>query len=83
MVTQVTGSYADLYTWNNLYTAYRKAAKGKRSRRAAAHFEYRLEDNLIQLQDKLATETYRPGPYSSFTIHEPKRRLISAARYAA
>ena len=51
MVTQVTATYADLYTWDNLYAAYRKAAKGKRGRVAAAAFEYRLEDNLIQLQD--------------------------------
>ena len=81
MVTQVAGPYAELHTWDNLYTAYRKAAKGKRSRSAAARFEYRLEDNLIGLQDELATETYHPGPYASFTSHEPKRRLISAAPF--
>lgn len=36
MVVQVTGTYADIYTWGNLYTAYRKAAKGKRGRAPAA-----------------------------------------------
>ena len=80
MVAQVTGVYADTYTWENLYTAYRKAAKGKRSRRPAAAFEFKLEDNLIQLQEELATETYRPGAYVNFTIHEPKRRLSSIDR---
>ena len=48
MVTQVSGSYADIHTWENLYQAYRKAAKGKRSRGPAAAFEFRLEDNLVQ-----------------------------------
>ena len=81
MVAQVTGHYADIYTWENLYTPYRRAAKGKRSRPAAAAFEYRLEDNLFRLQDELATETYQPGAYTSFTIHEPKRRLISLLPY--
>lgn len=81
MVSQVTGAYAELYRWSNLYTAYRRAARGKRSRAPAARFEFRLEDNLIQLQDELANETYRPGPYVNFTIHEPKRRLISAAPF--
>jgi RNA-directed DNA polymerase len=81
MVTQATGTYADLYTWENLYQAYRKAARGKRGRSAAAAFEYRLEDNLVRLQDELADETYRPGAYANFTIHEPKRRLISAAPF--
>lgn len=47
MVTQVTGTYADLHTWDNLYAPYRKAAKGKRSRSAAARLEYRREDNLV------------------------------------
>ena len=81
MVTQVTATLADIHTWDNLYLAYRKAAKGKRSRRAAAAFEYHLEDNLIDLQDDLAAGTYTPGAYASFTIHEPKRRLISAAPF--
>jgi len=81
MVTQVTGTYADLYTWENLYRAYRKAAKGKRGRPTVAAFEFRLEDNLISLQDELADATYRPGRYTHFTIHEPKRRLISAAPF--
>ncbi len=81
MVRQVTGRYADLHAWDNLYLAYRQAARGKRGRATTAAFEYYLEDNLIQLQDELAGETYRPGPYQHFTIHEPKRRLISAAPF--
>jgi len=36
MVTQVTGGFADIYTWENLYSAWRKAARGKRGRGAAA-----------------------------------------------
>ena len=46
-----------------------------------AAFEYRLEDNLFQLQDELLARTYRPGQYVSFYIHDPKRRLISAAPF--
>ena len=68
-----------LYSWENLYLAYRMAAKGKRGRATAASFEYRLEDNLIQLQEELRDGQYQPGRYHSFYIHEPKRRLISAA----
>ncbi len=81
MVAQVTGVYADIYRFDNLYFAYRDAARGKRSRPAAARFEFRLEDNLVRLQEELADETYRPGAYVNFTIHEPKRRLISAAPF--
>jgi RNA-directed DNA polymerase len=81
VATHVSGSYADICTWDNLVAAYRLAARGKRGRVAAATFEYHLEDNLIRLEDDLAEETYRPGRYASFIIHEPKRRLISAAPF--
>ncbi len=30
---------------------------------------------------ELREQTYQPGPYNSFYIHEPKRRLISAAPF--
>jgi RNA-directed DNA polymerase len=73
--------YTQIIAWDNLYRAYQKAAKGKRGKGPAARFEYKLEDNLIQLQQELADRSYQPGPYQSFYIHEPKRRLISAAPF--
>jgi retron-type reverse transcriptase len=73
--------YARLCSWENLCLAHRRAAKGKRGTPAAARFEHRLEDNLLALQAELSGRTYRPGAYHSFTIHEPKRRLISAAPF--
>jgi retron-type reverse transcriptase len=73
--------YEQVCTWDNLYLAWRKAARGKRGREPAASFEYRLEDNLLQLQEELRSRSYRPGPYHSFYIHDPKHRLISAAPF--
>ncbi len=73
--------YAQICTWDNLLLAYRKAAKGKRGQPNVAAFEYRLEDNLLELQEQLAAKSYRPGAYTSFYIHDPKRRLISAAPF--
>ena len=73
--------FEHLCSWDNLLLAYRAASRGKRGRRAVAAFEYRLEDGLLTLSDELRTRTYRPGPYHSFHIHEPKRRLISAAPF--
>ena len=61
MVAQVQGSYADIYAWDNLLLAFRRAAKGKRGRGPAAAFEFRLEDNLCRLQDELADGSYQPG----------------------
>ncbi|MEZ4679773.1 MAG: hypothetical protein R2932_36695 [Caldilineaceae bacterium] len=74
-------TYAQLYAWENLLLAYRQAAKGKRGHANVAAFEYQLEENLLALQVELQEQRYQPGPYTSFYIHEPKRRLISAAPF--
>lgn len=73
--------YQKVCSWENLLLAFRKAGKGKRGKAPAASFEYRLEDNLITLQTELREKTYRPGTYDSFYVHDPKRRLISAAPF--
>lgn len=73
--------YTTLYSWDNLLLAYRRAAKGKRGHANVARFEHRLEENLLTLQQELRDQRYLPGPYTSFYIHEPKRRLISAAPF--
>jgi len=39
------------------------------------------EDELLALQDELLNLTYRPGSYRSFYIHDPKKRLVSAAPF--
>lgn len=67
--------------WTNLLEAYRKAARGKRGKQAAAGFEFQIADRLLALQRDRVTGAYQPGPYEHFTIHEPKRRLISAAPF--
>lgn len=70
-----------LCDWGNISLAYRNASRGKRGRDATAIFEMLLADNLLELQKELEEQTYQPGGYSSFYIHEPKKRLISAAPF--
>jgi len=89
-----TNLYPQICDWENLEWAYRRArtpfpplrgggalGEGKRGQAPAADFERKLEDNLVALQNELSRQTYQPGPYHSFYIHEPKRRLISAAPF--
>ena len=70
-----------LATWENLSLAYQNASRGKRGRAATAAFELYLGDHLVQLRDELGDQTWQPGGYQSFYIHEPKKRLISAAPF--
>lgn len=73
--------FDDICAWPNLLTAWKKAGKGKRGLTSVAGFEYELADNLLELQHELHNQTYQPGAYTHFYIHEPKRRLISAAPF--
>ena len=68
-------------SFDNLWEAARLARRGKRFRHAAALFDRDLGPNLLRLLDQLRSGAYRPGGYSTFTIFEPARRLISAAPY--
>jgi len=70
-----------MIAFENLLRAAEKARRGKRSRPPAARFFFHLERELWRLHEELATKTYRPGPYRTFFICEPKRRQISAAPF--
>jgi RNA-directed DNA polymerase len=78
-------TYKHLYPlitdFENLRLAFKGAARGKRSKADVAAFEFDLEANLVALQDELRSQTYTPGPYHNFCIHDPKPRLISAAPF--
>jgi len=54
--------YPQVWAWDNLYRAYRKARKGKRARAPVAAFEWDLEGNLVRLAHEL--EWLRPGQYA-------------------
>ncbi len=73
--------YPQITHWENLMLAWRKARKGKRGQPPAARFEQNVGEKLLILQQQLTEKTYQPGPYVNFTIHEPKKRLISAAPF--
>jgi RNA-directed DNA polymerase len=73
--------YSTVTSFENLYQAFKKAARGKRGQANVAAFEFDLEKNLFQLQEELQARTYRHGRYDSFYIHDPKHRLISAAPF--
>lgn len=67
--------------WENLLLAWQQASRGKRGTAATAAFEHRLADRLLGLRRDLMQDQYRPGGYTHFYIHEPKRRRISAAPF--
>jgi len=78
-------TYKNLYpcigSFENLYLAYKAAARRKRGQPNVALFEMSLPENLLQLEEELVSRTYQPSPYYNFRITHPKPRLISAAPF--
>jgi RNA-directed DNA polymerase len=85
MLSLIGDTPANLYNrildFGNLHTAWRKAARGKRSGRMVARFEDGLADHLLDIQAELTQGDWKPAGYVQFEIAEPKRRLISAAPF--
>ena len=68
----------------SLPALHRAALAARRRKRYAAgslDFFFRLEHELAALYRELSDGGYCPGPYSTFWIEDPKRRLISAAPF--
>jgi RNA-directed DNA polymerase len=81
IVETPTCDFAQVFAFGSLLQAWRQAARGKRTSLGTARFEDGLADHLLQLQEELRSATYQSGGYTHFTIHEPKRRRISAAPF--
>ncbi len=64
--------FDSIVAWDNLWLAYRKAAKGKRGKTSAARFEYRLtvHETAAQVQP-----TATGIPWLGFIVFPAHRRL--------
>ncbi len=70
-----------LTSWQNLFSAYRKACKHKKSKPETAEWMFNCEKLLLELQSELQDKRYKPQAYRYFMIKEPKERLISVAAF--
>lgn len=70
--------YGSICSFENLYSAYLKARRGKRYSPDCLTFSAHLERNLIELRRELSELTYHTGEYRFFTVYEPKEREIAA-----
>ncbi|HRY83740.1 MAG TPA: reverse transcriptase/maturase family protein [Candidatus Cloacimonadota bacterium] len=73
--------YEQITSWSNLYLAYIRACKHKKSKAETTEWMYNCERYLFDLQAELVEERYHPQPYKYFLIREPKERIISVAAF--
>ena len=69
------------FSFSALVQAYLDCRKSKRNTASALVFEERLESNLCNLYDELASGEYRPGRTICFVITRPKPREVWAAEF--
>ncbi|MBI5794127.1 group II intron reverse transcriptase domain-containing protein [Candidatus Uhrbacteria bacterium] len=72
-------SYDDVVSIENLFAAWRQFVKGKHARLEILAFERCLEDRLFALHDRLVRGTWSHGQYETFTVCDPKPRVIHKA----
>lgn len=63
----------------NLFLAWQKFRRGKRAKADVMTFARYIEQNLFEICDELASDSYIHGPYVPFTVHDPKKRNIHKA----
>jgi RNA-directed DNA polymerase len=77
----VRGLWPQIAAFLPLVRAARRAAKPSRGEVQTLAFLVDLEANVLELERELLGGTYRPAPYQTFTISDPKPRTISAAAF--
>ena len=68
----------EIFTFENLYEAYKNCRKSKQHKGEVIRFETNLALNLNNLMRDITTKKYKLGKYKKFYIYEPKERLIEA-----
>lgn len=69
------------FSIEGLYDAFIAARKGKRKKAATLKFEKNLGAEIAALHDELHSGTYKPKPYTTFKVYEPKERIIYAPHF--
>jgi retron-type reverse transcriptase len=73
--------FEQVCSFGALRAAALNAAKGKKSKPRIDGFIRNLENEIIALENELLNKAYRPRPYRTFKIHDPKERMICAADF--
>ena len=68
----------DIFTFENLYEAYKKCRLSKQHKGEVIRFEIDLARNLNKLVDVISKHTYKINGYKVFTITDPKKRSVEA-----
>ena len=78
---RVGNLYDSIVSRESLYSGYLDARRSKRATHSCYQFERRLGAHIESLHVTLTEGRYRPMPYNTFQVFEPKPRTISAPAF--
>ena len=78
---RINNLYEKICSIENLMLADSIARKGKLSQPGVVEHDRNRDQNLRDLHQALLTRTYKTSQYTTFTIYEPKERLIFRLPY--
>ena len=81
MSKSIRNCFDEKLTFIKLLEAHKRAKKGKSNKYEVLLFESNLEINIMNLYYDLKYNNYKLGKYKTFTIYEPKERIIKALPY--
>lgn len=73
--------YQEIYSMENLLLADTIARKGKLKQPGVIEHDKNRDTNLLHLHEMLKEKTYKTSEYTTFTIFEPKERIIFRLPY--
>lgn len=73
--------YQKIHDFDNLRQAEANARKGKKHQPGVKLFDQNPEGYLLLLQESLINKNFKTSQYETFTIYEPKERVISKLPY--
>jgi hypothetical protein len=78
MPRTIKNLWEDLIQFESLYSAYLRARASKRYQPEVLKYTSNVEENIVNLQNHLIWNSWRPGKPREFVVFEPKRRAIQA-----
>lgn len=73
--------YQKIISVENLQLADKKARKGKGQQYGIQVHDRNQEANILRLHEQLRDRTFKTSEYSTFTVHDPKERLVFRLPY--
>ena len=74
-------NFEQVTNFDAIYSAYKKAKRGKGHSQSRLKFEMAALDGTLQIKRLLETKQFTVSQYNQFKIFEPKERVIEAGSF--